>query len=184
MLPMGYNLTVKTVERMRDKLEVLYETRQTRDFPSSNPRSLAYKLREAIRASAIHNKYRHFSELSFIYKIRTLEGSVRAEYQGFKPHAELVRPAREEDPGSEVIVQAETLHIPEADTLFDIFGAGLKFSQGTPEIHFPHIQLEHPELESLLIWCSQFGWKLINHGEGGITLTKRDVDEAILWRPE
>jgi len=178
----GYNLTKQTVERQLEKLQVLYDTRQTRDFPSSNPRSLSYKLREAIKAAAIHNQYRHFTELQYIYKFKTLDGSVRAEYTGYVPHVETVRPAREDEPG-EVPVDIETLHIPDAITLFDVIGAGLNFPHA-PELHFQNVRLFMGEQEKLYKWGKEIGWKLIEHPGEGVTLTKREVDDSILWTPE
>lgn len=182
---MGYNLTKATVERMKERLEVLYATRKTRDFPSSKPRSLAYKFREAITASKCHHEFRHYSELDYIYQFKVLEGSVRAHYTGYRiaEKSPIVRPSQENDPGSEVIVEAETLHLPGADTLLDVIGAGLKFAQGTPEIHFPNTRLLYDELVKLHTWTENFGWKIISHGIAGLTLTKRDVDEVIVWKP-
>lgn len=173
---MGYNTSIGPPRRMEEYLNRLLENRETVDFAADDPPSLAYKLREAIHASGYHDRYEHFEKLGELYEFKALDGRVRARYIG-PEDPDIVEGVEETPPSQPMTIQ-------EAQDLTSVVGAAMEVADKTDEIRFPNAILGETMKERLYGWATENGWKIIDHEEAGITLTKRDVADSIVWRPE
>jgi hypothetical protein len=175
----GYTKTRAVVKRNLEQLERLYRAKTTLTFKSDNPTELAYKLREAIAAAKEFSEYEHLAELRTMYKFRTAPGRVIALYSVTEAPVETAEasvktPEKKRKRKRKVVVDAVTL--------LDIVGAMIDFVD-EEEVQFININLSEEDLFKAFVWGKENGWKLINHEEAGITLTKRDVPEEVLWTP-
>jgi hypothetical protein len=73
--------------------------------------------------------------------------------------------------------------IPDALEYLEVLGAALKFPDEV-ELHFPNVVMLISDRRALLKWASANGWKYIDHEGAGVTLTKKDVPNEVLWREE
>lgn len=62
-----YNLSEKAVERMKAELDLLISGKELR-FPSEEPHTLAYRIREAIAAAKYH-KIKPYADLSYMFTL-------------------------------------------------------------------------------------------------------------------
>jgi hypothetical protein len=77
----------------------------------------------------------------------------------------------------------------EITTPHAVIGAAIKYQDLHQEIHFPYARLTHSQLATVSTWTLSTGgedtipWRLIEHEGAGITLTRRDIPEEIVWKP-
>jgi len=183
---MGYKLTTNPVKRQLHLLEQLAASRETLSIPTTNPRRLAYKIREAIAAAGEHSQYETLhSSISGRFKFREVTGAVIADC--VEPDLPTIGMPIGEPSPSLPPARPEKKTLPDAATLIEVLAGALKFPDES-ELFFPGISLKTTERLKLYNWAEPKGWKYIDHsagdGEGGLTLTKREVAEEILWTPE
>jgi hypothetical protein len=76
------------------------------------------------------------------------------------------------------------MKIAEVEKLEGIVGAAIKYRNEAEEIYLPRVRLNAPEKRKLWLWGKTSGWRFIDHEEDGITITRRPIDEGLLWAPE
>lgn len=184
---MGYTISRASVTRNKEQLEQLLKMKTTLVFRDvANPQKLAYKLREAIAAAAHYDEFKHLAWLSTMYTFRTGVREVIAQYEILDIDPTIPMPER---PGAEVEMPSKSIPIPEKKTIPDaqgimeVVGYVLKFPR-EQEIHFPNAVLMDEDRLKLHKWTQEQDWKYIDHDEGGLTLTKRDIPKEVLWQPE
>ena len=179
---MGYNLSRHSVIRNRPQLDQLLEALEFKaslHFPTSSPAKLAYKLREALLASLEHPEFEYyFNSLASAFVFKITPNGVFAEFQE-NPVGEVV----ERVVGSPKPRSPQKRSIPDAMDYLEVLGAAMKF-QTEDELHFPNVIMLISDRRDLLSWASANGWKYIDHEGAGVTLTKREVPEEVLWREE
>lgn len=170
---MPYNTSRRVVERNRGYLDAMVNARRTLTWPTTNPEKLAYRVREALAAARKYPEYGLYHELSIFYKIRVMSGWVEAEYIG---------PAPEQTTPSSLA----NMSVEEVEDANGVVGACIKFGSRTDELHFPNAVMEKNELHAVYSWGrnNKPRWKLIAHGDKGVTMTRKDVEEAFLWTPD
>ena len=164
---MSYNLSRASVERMRHYLDVLLEP-GSHTFPTDNPSSLSYRLREALMAAEGHDAFAKYAGLRGKHRIRVRPGVVICEAIG--------RPVSLVD-GSYPIA---SMHVEEAKNLVSVLGAATKYSH-CHELIFPHANLTTEEKGKLFEWTKEKEWQFIDHEGAGLTLTKHEVDPDLLF---
>lgn len=197
---MGYSKARSAVERVLPILNELYYKRQTVSLAASDSVALAYKLREAIYASQFHKDLEHLTGLKTMYEFRQMPGRVMCSFLGVDhsvvpalyteeaaaPAEEVkefyaqVTPIRSEEP------EPSKMQLPDVETLHGVVGAVLRFGGTHEEIYFPDALLTEEEKEKLLSWCesSDAEWGFIDHETAGITLTRAEIAEELLWTGE
>jgi len=178
---MSYNLTRYTVNRNRPQLEQILAAKCTLRFETTDPKRLAYKLREAIHASKCFEEFRHFYDQIFpYYKFKETPDAVIAEFTEVPPGV----PVGEDDVSDDREVVGEKGTIGTALTLIDVLAGGAEGDkEGYDEIYFPNVVLDSTDQKSLWDWTETTEWGFIDHQEKGLTLTKREGFEELLWRP-
>jgi len=185
---MGYNTSRATVQRHLPQLEQLKKAGEDGEdmfFPTQIPRRLAHKLREALSAASKHKEYVELH--TFIwpnFQFKEVKGGVMALYIGS------IEPV--EDSIGETISSNNSPNrplkktLPDAVSLMDVVTQALTFPQET-ELYFPAATLEEGDKHKLKMWTEDKDWGFIDHSfgddEGGLTLTKNDVEEEMLWTP-
>lgn len=167
---MGYNLSKGPCIRMERYLQDMANNRHDLRWVTVRPRSLAYKIREALHAAAHHEEYKHYAKLKYLYRFTEHEMAVEARYIGHE-HTEPMIPEKIE----------VDLDITSAE---GVVGAALKLQPVTDEIHFTKANLSDEEAGRLFKWTEQTPWHFIDHYDGTLTLTQKDVDPALVWRPD
>ena len=183
---MPYNKSIKAVARAQTQLEQLYRSRKTIDWATKNPSRLAYQLREAIYAAQFHNKYRHFSELKYIYEFQQLNGSVRAHYMGLDVPESLIQEIETpvDNAGTDVgAPEMPPTQLDSVSSLREIIGAMVSLGDVSHEVFFPDAVLQDDDLRRLYDWSTETGWSLISHEGAGVTLTRRTVSKELLYDP-
>jgi hypothetical protein len=170
---MSYNISKAAVDRMRDYLDVLVESELAEVvFEHEHVSQLAYRLREAFFAAQHFPDFSQYHNLRREYRVFVGVRAVtcrRVEHKGehFQQPAHLV--------GS--------IHLSEITMLTGVFGAALRFKVAQ-QLVFPNVIPIREDKIKLWEWTATRDWQYIDHGEGGITLTKNEVDEDLLWSPE
>jgi hypothetical protein len=75
--------------------------------------------------------------------------------------------------------------VTEASSLIDILAIAVQFHSDF-ELFFPNVELPEQEKLQLYNWTQDkpgVAWDFIDHGEGGVTLTKQEVSDDIIWKP-
>ena len=162
---MGYHISPNSVNRNRPQLEAMFEAQATVRFSTGNPQKLAGKLREAM-AAAEKLEYTGLSSLRRDFIIKALDREVVAEFQG----AQGIEPEK----------PAEREVVLEASSMTDLMMSAMAL-EDREEISFPSVVLSEEEKQTLFEWIKGLEWKFIDHGGGGVTLTKKDVPEEVLW---
>lgn len=183
-----YNTSLTPLRRMEKYLRSLQTRRQTMSFAADEPDKLAYQLREAIYASDFHENYAHFSKLSDFYRFESRPGHVRAVYLG-PANPEIVDDKGEEDgdtisedlPG--LPEEHPVMEVEDVQNLPGVVGAALRFSDDADELHFPNAILVESQKSRLFKFCEEHGWYIIDHEDGGLTLTRKDISPDIRWKP-
>ncbi len=170
---MSYNMTRNAVDRMAHYLEILVENEMDRVFfESDNASQLAYRLREAIFTAGKYTELSQFHSLHGEYKISVLISGVEC-IRVLRDGQHVPSPAR----------RVGSVHLPEITTLTGLFGAAIRFGHAD-ELVFGNVSLHSADKLRLYEWTGQRDWQYIDHVGAGITLTKQEVDEDLLWSPE
>lgn len=189
---MGYNLSKHSVVRNLPQLEKLRSAKATLKIPAAKPRSLARKLREAIKAAGVHDEYKALhDDLAGNYIFHEERYAVIAEFVGVG-EPEIVReenPFQSQASSSETPPPApkrpENKVVPEAESLLDIISTVMSRFPDEEELVFPNAPLSHEDAEKLWRFTQKPGilWKYIDRDENGVVLTKKEVPEEVLWKP-
>lgn len=187
---MAYNLTRFSVMRNKDILDTAIQAKgASLKIWTNKPRELAYKLREAVAASE------KFEDTSYIhrtfkdYVIRVGENFVlieRRERIEITKTEVLGGPAvemKEPEPKQETLPLPPRI-VPEVTTLPEILLTVTSEREDTPveEYIFPSAQDLSPNAKKRLNdWAKAAGWKYIDQDEKGLTLTRKDVPEELLF---
>lgn len=191
-----YNVSKATCVRMKRYLEQL-QLEETMEFPSDDPEKLAYRIREAVYASAFHPEFKHFARFRYLYRFEILKDRVRAKVmlpekataqpEGLDDSVDDLTPdkvAEIDNFGKKIRDVLSTVTVTNVEELSGILGAVLKYGKENPEIYFPNAVLEEADLDRLWRWASVKGWKIVNNEDAGVTLTKKDVPEEVTWQPK
>jgi hypothetical protein len=176
---MAYSKSRRTIERNRQMLEELYRHRRTVRWRTHEPAKLAYRLREAINASIHHDDTRHFASLKPLYEFRVKPNEVEAAYlgnytEGAHRPADIPEQTEPLSKKAEVDIAISTPH--------GIVGAMIDHPT-TDEVYFPNVALTQSDLHALHRWTSTNGYQIIDHEGAGLTITKLDVPEELIWHP-
>lgn len=180
---MGYNLSRFSVNRNLPQLDLLLNAETDIRFETNEPRKLASKLREALLAS------REFEDLVYLYDginpnftFIEEENAVLAKYNFVSDGVPVGEMDVRED--HKLARQAKGT-VESARTLLDVIGGGVKGDEGRyEEIYFPNAVLSREDQKRLWDWTETTDWGFIDHQEKGLTLTKSEEYEGIVWRPE
>ena len=145
-----------------------------------SPEKLAYLIREAIYASRFHEDLRHYAEIWPFYQLKVGKDHVMAYWTGIGP-----MPGEGEVMAS--VIKLETSIMDRVEVLgshefLDVIGTLINAGEAT-ELYFPHTKLEPDAMVQLYEWCTGRGWRMIDHADEGMTVTKKSVDPEIEWRP-
>ncbi len=192
-----YNRSLATCLRMEEYLRELHDAQTTLDFFTNQPEVLAYKLREAMYAAQYHKDFLHIGKLRGKYKFLALDAKVRARWMSVdKPQMRFLdRPgptgeARSPDSPEEAQFgdfmsrTLDTVPVPEVRELMGVLAATMKYIPANEEVYFPNAILRESELRRLYVWAKEQGLKIINNEDQGVTLTKKKVDEELVWQPD
>jgi len=209
-----YNKSRKTCLALQDLLDKLLKAKVTMNFYTDNPKRLAFRLRESINAARYHQDTMKYALLRGTYMFKEREGFVQAVWMGIqevtkvevvttpiepakgwrkrklKPTKDELKPVDPEELEEEAIAGAEirevleTATIPNVPTLSGIIEAVKKYEPKSPEIFFPDAKLDNDQMRRLHTWATQKKFKMIDHEERGITLTKKFIEKGMEWKPE
>lgn len=181
---MGYNLSRFSVNRNLPQLDLLLNATGDIRFATNDPRKLSYKLREALLASNEFSDLKHYYvQINPNFTFKEEPDAVIAVYNFVSPGvpvgsvdvSEDSRPAQQQTKGT----------IDSARTLLDVIGGGVKGDEeGYIDILFPNVVLGKEDQKKLWDWTETTDWSFIDHQEKGLTLTKREGFEDIVWRPD
>lgn len=187
---MGYSRSKKVIVRHLEQLEALAEAKETRVFPTEAPGRLAYKLREAVYACQFHEEYKKLHRIHFLFAFKEEADQVVAEYKAppnplipkatGSPNVKSAQePVEEEeaDPTPQLLRRS----VSDAYDLMDVLGATMA-SPEVEEFHFPNATLPLDEKKLLFNWAKEKEWNYIDHDDAGLTITKAEVPEEILWK--
>lgn len=170
---MSYSLNKQNIDRLISYLDILVESQAMEiGFECEDSTKLAYKLREAFFASRHYPEYEKYHTLQGDYKILARVHNVickRIEKGGKHFRVE------------QVIVGA--MQLPEITQLTGVFGAAIRFPH-VEELWFPNVNLIPESKLRVYEWTAERDWQYIDHHGSGITLTKKEVEEDLLWSPE
>ncbi len=193
-----YNTSLATCLRMESYLRELHDAQTTIDFFTNEPDVLARRLREAIHAAQFHKDFQHVGRLKGKYKFLAMETKVRARWLdvakpqmrfldrpgGAKAEAAASTSPAEAEFGAFMSHTLDTVPVPEVRELMGVLAATIKYIPANEEVYFPNVILRESELRRLYVWANEKGLKIINNEDRGITLTKKKVDEDLVWQPE
>lgn len=187
---MGYNLTKHSILRNLTQLEQLAQAQASLRFDSLRPERLAANLREAILACA-HNqdeyKYLH-DALNGRYRFKVEKNHIIAEFVGDVNQAkgkEVKEKSLESRPEGRRLSIPEKKTISMALSLMDVMAAAYRFEEDE-ELYFPNSILDENDRLALYNWTQEEdnSWQYIDQMDKGLTLTKKEVPDEILWRPD
>lgn len=207
---MPYNVSKGVVVRNHRYLQDMAEAKRTLMWPSADPKRLAYRIREAMYATQYHDEFKGLVWLRDFYEIGVEQGAVRARWMGpehegepFKRKGGLKRgqpspPTNGKGyplppelggyqsgaiPHDPPMGPLAVMELRDVTTLEGVVGAGIRFKEEAEEIKLPSAILGHDAKMKLWRWGQTSGWRFIDHEEDGITLTRKPVDEELLWSP-
>jgi len=180
---MGYNLTRHAVARNKPQLDQLVGATESLRFATPNPTNLAHKLREAIKAAGKFQDLKHYAKLGITFQFKVERDAVLAEYMA----GPVGTPVGENDlptGGNDKKVQKGT--IESSTSLMDVLAGALEGEkQGYIELFFPNVILRPEDRIKLFDWTMiSNGWGFMDHEDKGITLTKQEEHQELLWEPE
>lgn len=197
---MGYNLTKNSVIRNKPQLDQLREARKRGGsvlFPASRADKLASKLRESLRAAEKHEEYQHYyEELYNDYSFKETDRGVLAEFVGSREGVEIESTSlilsletRENGKEDRPITPQENSFDPscksefeDAHELFEVMAHAV-MNEECMELSFPNVKMGEGDLNDLLNWSLNKGWKIVDSGERGLVLTKSaDVPKEIVYK--
>lgn len=168
---MAYSQSIAAVKRVEKLLLILLATESEEDvlFASKHPNKLAYQIHEALMICDKFEEYKKFSILRDKYRIKVKANRVLAERKVKEVLA--------------VRVDNRPLQRMTLDNIDDLLGiVGAATVHKASEIYFPDAQLGDNDLIPLYNWAKSNNYFIINHEDGGVTITKIDPGE-IAWEP-
>jgi hypothetical protein len=177
---MGYALSRSSVIRNREQLEQLLQMQTTLVFKTANPQRLAYKLREAIAAAQMFEEFSDLASIRHMYKFKARSGEVIALYD-YEPSTEGQTIEGKRFERKPPVPEKKV--VPGVINLVEILVAAIKMMEES-EILFPNAAISEEDKGKMFEWAVENSWKFIDHGEGGLTLTRKKVPEEILWKPQ
>ena len=179
---MGYNLSRFSVNRNKPQLDQLLTATSDIRFETAQPRQLCYKIREALLASKEFDDLEHYyNTINPNFVFREESNAVVATYTPVPVGV----PVREMDVRENSELSNRKGVLDDARTLLDVIGGGVEGDkEGYEEIYFPNSVLNAEDHKALWAWTQTTEWEFIDHKEKGLTLTKREGFEGIVWRPE
>jgi len=180
---MGYNLSRFSVSRNLPQLDLLLNATSTLRFETSDPRLLAYKLRESLLASNEFPDLRHYYEkINPVFVFKEEQDAVIAEYN---PTPVGVPVGEVDVPEDREVGKRTKGTVESARQLLDVIGSGVEGDkEGYEEIYFPNAVLKPVDMKALWDWTETTAWGIVDSREKGLTLVKGEKFEDILWRPE
>lgn len=168
---MAYSQSIAAVKRVEKLLLVLLNSNSDEDilFASREPAKLAYQLHEALRVCDKFEEYKHFSILKDRYRVRVRSNRVLLE----RKLKDVIAVKVDNRP-------LQRMTLDNIDDLLGIVGAATVHKTG--EIYFPDALLSDNDLLALHNWAKSNSYFIINHEDGGVTITKIDPGE-IAWEP-
>lgn len=185
---MGYNLSRSSFERNKPTLEALMHREESLQIPHAQPRRLAYKLREALRAAAEFEDTRKYYDYIWPrFRFREVAGAVLCEYV-VESYEETPSDTSAPRSAASDSLSRPRKTLPDITTVIDIIAVALKFS-AEPELYFPDANLSLSNLERLYSWTQKSSeeWQIIFHaidGSGGLTLTQKPIAPELVWAPD
>jgi len=179
---MGYNLSRYSVNRNLPQLDLLLTAKGDIRFETNAPRKLCYKLREALTASNEFSDLKHYyNTINPTFTFKEEPDAVIAVYNFVSPGV----PIGEMDVRQTERPSEQKGTVESARTMLDVIGGGIEGDkEGYIDILFPNAVLSKDEQLRLWAWAQTTDWEFIDHQEKGMTLTKREGFEKIVWRPE
>jgi len=180
---MGYNLSRFSVSRNLPQLDLLLKAESDIRFETNEPRKLSYKLREALLASREFEDLEHYyNTINPKFTFKEESNAVVAEFNPVPVGVPIGEMDVREDSGLAKRLKGT---IDSARTLIDVIGGGVEGDkEGYVDILFPNVVLGKEDMKALWDWTETTDWEFIDHQEKGMTLTKREGFEDIVWRPE
>lgn len=180
---MSYSRTPRKLNRMRPYLNELRAADAAAtdvSWPSHDPQKLAYDLRDCLASTRLFPEFVTFSPLAERYEIRVKPGRVQAHR--LVPDSKAPR----EEEAVKPLTPTALLELKDINDLPSLIGAAIHFREQADELTFPLAVLDTHDKNTLWAWCraSEVGWKMIDHDEAGITLTRREVPDDVLFTPE
>lgn len=204
---MAYNLSRKVCDRNRLILKRMAEERGTFTIPSRAPKFHAVKIREALEAVQHHEDYKKaFGHLKTSYRVLTGPRSITLEWYGgnlamdspivtadqLSPEdiaeaVEQLDKSIKDDPEPNVltfpVLERPRVVVDGVTDLLQVLSAAIRLNE-EEEILFSDANLPDPDKKRLFDWCQTKNWKYIDHYGAGLTLTRKNVDEFLLWEEE
>ena len=191
---MGYKTGRIGIVRVKPLLDRLIEARENRESVlfsvdnSDESERLAYKLREAIATSYRLPEFKDYhTKLHGIFAFKATKKGVYARLKvlpaivvGMPEGVSIDNAKKEKD-------KPKKGTIPEAVTLEDVLLGAIKGDEGGMlSLYFKNVILNEERKERLWVWTQslEVDWKYVDHKEKGLTLTKDEIKEEILWRPK
>lgn len=85
----------------------------------------------------------------------------------------------------EVAEAVETAELAGVRSLTAILEMTLTYGRKSKEIYYPDAtDLSQEDLKRLWRWCEEYEWKIIWQEDKGLTLTKKEVPNDIVWSPD
>lgn len=168
---MAYSQSIAAVKRVEKLLEILLAANDDEDilFATKRPSKLAYQIHEALMLCEKFEEYKKFSILKDKYRIKVKSGRVLAEKKSKETLA--------------IRVDNKPLQRMTLDGIDDVLGlVGAATVHKASEIYFPDALLNDDDLIALYHWSKLNNYFIINHEDGGVTITKIDPGE-IAWEP-
>jgi hypothetical protein len=141
-------------------------------FPCEHSGQFAFQLRQAFFAARHHDEFGLYHGLKDDYRVHAGIAQVTCK--------------RVQKDGEHFRVDAAIvgqLRLEEITSLTGVFGAAIRF-KNVEELWFPSCNLIPKDRLRVYEWTASRDWQYIDHLGSGMTLTKKEVDEDLLWSPE
>ena len=189
---MGYKTGRIGIVRVKPLLDRLIEAKENREsvlFSVQDPveaEKLAYKLREAIATAYRLPEFKDYhTQLHGIFAFKNTKKGVYARLKVLPAIVVGTTEGISVDKVKEERSPKGT--IPEAVVLEDVLLGAMKGSEeGMLSLYFKNVILNDERKEKLWAWTQGLDveWKYVDHGDRGLTLTKEEIKEEILWKPK
>lgn len=179
---MGYNETRAIINRNWPQLEQLIKLKTTLSFPTTDPRRLAHKLREARNACEKFEDHVEDFAILKLYVFKEERDSVLAIYNPVPVGVSVgtdVDVVVGEQQEQERVKRTEAGALSLINVLGELIG-----NKAKEDIHFPNVVLTEEDKEKLNDYTVENDWAFIDHSEKGITVTRYEVEAEIIWSPE